>query len=180
MRGLTAEQNDNYGCHVDLSHDPSLSDDLRDVLRFADTVSQAHFRLSDIVGAVHGDRQMANASRGVLRYLMAAGPRTVPEIATWRATSRQFIQRLVDALAEEGLVDLKDNPQHQRSRLVAVTRKGRARVSAMVAKEVRLLEQGLVRSGASIAEVRAATALIQRFIGVIDTLQHDINSGDTP
>ena len=61
-----------------------------------------------------------------------------------------------------------------------MTRKGRARVSAIVAKEVRLLEQGLLRSGASLAEVRAATALIQRFIGVIDTLQHDIDSGDTP
>lgn len=165
---------------MELAHDASLSDDLRDVLRFADTVSQAHFRLSDIVGSLHGDRQLANASRGVLRYLMAAGPRTVPEIATWRATSRQFIQRLVDALAEEGLVTLKDNPQHQRSRLVAVTRTGRARVTAMVAKEVRLLEQGLARSGASLAEVRAATGLIQRFIGVIDTLQHDIDSGDTP
>lgn len=162
---------------MDLSHDASLSDDLRDVLRFADTVSQAHFRLSEIVGAVHGERQMANASRGVLRFLMAAGPRTVPEIATWRATSRQFIQRLVDALVEDGLVILKANPHHQRSRLVAVTRKGRARVEAMVAKEVRLLEQGLIRSGASLAEVRAATNLIQRFIGVIDTLTDEINSG---
>ena len=164
---------------MDLAHDASLSDDLRDVLRFADTVSQAHFRLSEIVGVVHGDRQLANASRGVLRYLMAAGPRTVPEIATWRATSRQFIQRLVDALADDGLVALKDNPQHQRSRLVAVTRKGRARVEAMVKKEVHLLEQGLVRSGASLAEVRAATNLIQRFIGVIDTLTEELNSGDS-
>jgi hypothetical protein len=162
-----------------LAHDASLSDDLRDVLRFADTVSQAHFRLSEIVGVVHGDRQLANASRGVLRYLMAAGPRTVPEIATWRATSRQFIQRLVDALAEDGLVALKDNPQHQRSRLVTVTRKGRARVDAMVKKEVRLLQLGLSRSGASLDEVRAATNLIQRFIGVIDTLTDELNSGDT-
>jgi DNA-binding MarR family transcriptional regulator len=75
---------------------------------------------------------------------------------------------------------LKDNPQHQRSRLVTVTRKGRARVSAMAAKEVRLLEQGLIRSGTSLVEVRAATHLIQRFIGVIDTLQHDIDSGCSP
>jgi DNA-binding MarR family transcriptional regulator len=164
---------------MELAQDAFLSDDLRDVLRFADTVSQAHFCLSEIVGSLHGDRQLANASRGVLRYLMAAGPLTVPEIATWRATSRQFIQRLVDALAEDGLVALKDNPQHQRSRLVTVTRKGRARVSAMVAKEVRLLEQGLARSGASLAEMRAATDLIQRFIGVIDTLQHDIGSGES-
>lgn len=170
---------DTYGCHMYLSHDASLSDDLRDVVRFADAVSQAHFRLSEIVGAVHGDRQLANASRGVLRYLMAAGPRTVPEIATWRATSRQFIQRLVDALAEDGLITLKPNPQHQRSRLVAVTRKGRARVESMVAKEVRLLEQGLARSGASLAEVRAATNLIQRFIGVIDALTDEINSGES-
>ncbi|MFN4023812.1 MAG: MarR family winged helix-turn-helix transcriptional regulator [Hyphomonas sp.] len=164
---------------MDLAHDASLDDDLRDLLRFADTVSQAHFRLSEIVGAVHGDRHLANASRGVLRYLMAAGPRTVPEIAKWRATSRQFIQRLVDALAAEGLVILKSNPQHQRSRLVAVTRKGRTRVAEMVAKEVRLLEEGLARSGASLADVRAATNLIHRFIGVIGTLTDEISSGNS-
>ena len=174
---MTPAQNDNYGCHMELSHDASLSGDLRDVLRFADSVSHAHFRVSEIVGAVHGDRQLASTSRGILRYLMAAGPRTVPEIATWRATSRQFIQRLVDALAEDGLVALKANPEHQRSRLVAVTRKGHARVEAMVAKEVRLLEEGLRRSGASLAEMRAATILIQKFIGVIDTLTDEINSG---
>lgn len=164
---------------MDLAHDPSLSPDLQALLRFADTVSQAHFRLSEVVGAVHGDRQLANPSRGVLRYLMAAGPQTVPEIARWRATSRQFIQRIVDDLEAEGLVALKDNPQHQRSRLVAVTRKGQARVKAMVAKEVRLLEAGLARSGASPAEVRAATELIRRFIGVIDTLIEEFDSGES-
>ncbi len=162
-----------------LSDTASLPDDLRAVLRFGDTVSEAHFRLVEIVGALHGDRYLANTSRGVLRYLIATGPRTVPEIAAWRATSRQFIQRIVDSLDAEGLVTLRTNPQHQRSRLVTVTKKGRARVEAMIAKEAGLLRQGLERSGASLEEVCAATDLIQRFIGVIDTLTSEINSGKT-
>ena len=53
---------------MELAHDDSLSDDLRDVLRFADTVSQAHFRLSEIVGALHGDRQMKLVHERGLRY----------------------------------------------------------------------------------------------------------------
>ncbi len=163
---------------MDLSRDANLPDDLRDVLRLADTVAEAQSRLVEIVGTLHGDRKLANASRAVLRYVIASGPRTVPEIAHWRSLSRQFIQRIVDGLAAEGLVALIDNPQHQRSRLVTVTPKGRARVKAMISKEARLLEEGLARSGASLTEIRAATDLIRRFIGVIDTLTDEINSGE--
>jgi DNA-binding MarR family transcriptional regulator len=152
---------------MDLVHDPSLTDDLRAVLRFADTVSQAHFRLSEIVGTLHGDRQLANVNRGVMRYLMTAGPRTVPDIAAWRATSRQYIQKIVDGLEAEGLVAFTANPAHRRSQLVKVTRKGEARVRAMIAREAALLEEGLSRSGARLDEIVAATALIGRFTEVV-------------
>ena len=163
---------------MDLHHDPSLNDDLRAVLRFADSISQAHFRLSDIVGTVHGDRQLANASRGVLRFLMAAGPHTVPDIARWRATSRQFIQRIIDDLEAEGLVALKTNPAHRRSRLVDVTRKGRRRVDGMVAREVGLLSEGLARSGASLADIRNATATIHNLTRVVTEMIHELDTGD--
>ena len=162
---------------MDLARGADLPDDLRAVLRFGDTVSEAHFRLVEIVGTLHGHRHLANVSRGVLRHVMSAGPKTVPEIAAWRATSRQFIQRIVDKLAADGLVSLEDNPQHKRSRRVTITAQGRARVEAMIAKEARLLREGLLRSGASLTEVQGATELIQRFIGVIDTLTDDLNSG---
>jgi DNA-binding MarR family transcriptional regulator len=163
---------------MDLARDADLPEELLTLLRFGDTVSEAHFRLVEIVGALHGDRHLANALRGVLRYVMSAGPKTVPEIAAWRATSRQFIQRIVDTLVADGLVSLEHNPQHKRSRLVTVTAQGRARVEAMIAKEASFLREGLLRSGASLAEVQAATEVIQRFISVIDTLLTDLNSGD--
>jgi DNA-binding MarR family transcriptional regulator len=162
---------------MDLARTADLPDDLRAVLRFGDTVSEAHFRLSGIVGDLHGERSLANASRGVLRFLIASGPKTVPEIAAWRATSRQFIQRIVDALEAEGLVALQRNPQHRRSRLVEVTEAGRGLIGAMIAREAALLEAGLARSGARLAEIEAATALIRRFIDVIDCMSTELQGG---
>jgi DNA-binding MarR family transcriptional regulator len=155
---------------MDLSQNAELPEDLLALLRFGDAVSEMHFRLVEIVGQLHGDRHLANASRGVLRYLIAGGPQTVPQIAAWRATSRQFIQRIVTELETRGLVALADNPKHRRSPRVTVTAKGRAQVRAMIVKEARLLNEGLVRSGASVTEVKSATELVERFRAVVEDL----------
>jgi len=64
---------------------------------------------------------------GFLRSLADLGPLTVPQIAEMRPTSRQRMQRLADELAAEGLVEFVDNPKHQRSKLVQLTRKGEKR-----------------------------------------------------
>src|SRR5262245_53426492 len=63
---------------------------------------------------------------GFLRSLVLLGPLTVPQIAAMRPTSRQRMQRLADELAADGLVEFIENPRHQRSNLVRVTRKGEA------------------------------------------------------
>ena len=63
---------------------------------------------------------------GFMRSLALLGPLTVPQIAQMRPTSRQRMQRLADELAAEGLVEFSDNPKHQRSKLVQLTRKGGA------------------------------------------------------
>jgi DNA-binding MarR family transcriptional regulator len=61
-----------------------------------------------------------------MRSLALLGPLTVPQIAQMRPTSRQRMQRLADELAAERLVEFIDNPKHQRSKLVQLTRKGDA------------------------------------------------------
>jgi len=53
-------------------------------------------------------------------------PQTVAEMARDMGHARQSVQRIADVLAAEGLVTYVDNPKDKRSRLVALTPKGKS------------------------------------------------------
>lgn len=61
---------------------------------------------------------------GLLRSLKLEGPQTVPELARARPVARQHIQKLADAMAEDGLIAFAANPAHKRSQLVTLTSAG--------------------------------------------------------
>lgn len=61
---------------------------------------------------------------GLLRSLKLDGPRTVPQIARARGVARQRIQKIVDEAHAADLVRFRDNPDHKRSRIVALTKEG--------------------------------------------------------
>jgi DNA-binding MarR family transcriptional regulator len=63
---------------------------------------------------------------GMLRSLKLAGPQTVPQIARSRPVSRQHVQKLANEMIAEGVIELIDNPAHQRSKLLRLTPKGEA------------------------------------------------------
>ena len=63
---------------------------------------------------------------GVLHTLVLHGPKTVPQIARMRPVARQHIQTLANELAGQGLVTFDDNPSHKRSKLVVITKAGKA------------------------------------------------------
>jgi DNA-binding MarR family transcriptional regulator len=71
--------------------------------------------------------------------LARTGPQTVPNMARARAVSRQHVQALVDRFRARGLVELAENPNHRRSRLVRLTRNGRAQVKSMLQRETAAL-----------------------------------------
>jgi len=99
-------------------------------------------------------------SFGFLRSLALLGPLTVPQIARMRPTSRQRMQRLADELAAEGLVEFVDNPRHQRSKLVRLTRKGETRYRHLSA---RLLEiASTMGADLNEAHIRTATEIVRR------------------
>ena len=100
-----------------------------------ETVSLFH-RLKDVSQQVHGQGELSSGRWGVLRDLSRSGPQTVPQMARIRPVSRQYIQTIVDALNEQGLVELVENPAHKRSLLVQLTARG-----------VNLLEQMNQRAG---------------------------------
>ncbi|WP_336082720.1 MarR family winged helix-turn-helix transcriptional regulator [Nocardia sp. SSK8] len=77
--------------------------------------------------------------RAVLELLAGGGPRTVPELARTLALSRQFVQRTVNDAAQAGLVEIRDNPRHRRSSLIAVTDRGRAALDTATARELAVL-----------------------------------------
>ena len=82
---------------------------------------------------------------GLLRTLKLDGSRTVPQIARARDVARQRIQSLVDEAAAAGLVDLRENPDHRRSRIVVLTAKGGATFEALDTR-IRHTAEGLAES----------------------------------
>jgi DNA-binding MarR family transcriptional regulator len=102
---------------------------------------------------------------GFMRSLAMLGPLTVPQIAGMRPTSRQRMQRLADELAAAGLVEFIDNPNHRRSKLVQLTRKGAARYREM---NVRFLAMASAVGGElSEAEIRKTAAVVRQLSAAV-------------
>lgn len=62
---------------------------------------------------------------------MAPTPQPVAHIARDMGLARQSVQRLVNELADAGLVDLKDNPHHKRAKLICLSEGGRRSFDAI-------------------------------------------------
>ncbi len=93
----------------------------------------AYFRLR-----AAGDELAARAGQttgkwGLMRSLAEDGPRTVAQLARSRPVARQWVQRLANELAAEGLIEFADNPYHRRSKLMVLTRKGERALGRMEA-----------------------------------------------
>lgn len=56
---------------------------------------------------------------------MAPTPQPVAHIARDMGLARQSVQRLVNELADAGLVELRDNPHHKRAKLICLSEAGR-------------------------------------------------------
>ena len=105
-----------------------------------ETVALFH-RLRDVSQQVHGQGDLSSGRWGVLRDLNRSGPQTVPHMARNRPVSRQYIQTLVDALSEQGLVEFVENPAHKRSPLVQVTTEGKTLLDEMNQRAGKVFKQ---------------------------------------
>jgi DNA-binding MarR family transcriptional regulator len=126
-------------------------------------VAQCFFRIRAVGQRTGLITSWGGGAFGFMRSLAQLGPLTVPQIAQMRPTSRQRMQRLADELAAEGLVEFVDNPQHQRSKLVRLTRKGDARHRELEARFLAIAST----LGAALgeAEVRGATEVLRQLSG---------------
>lgn len=131
----------------------------QDVLDLSVAVIEFYFRIEAITQATAGFAK-AGGEWGVLRMLVKDGPQTVPDMARSRPVSRQHIQTIIGALEAEGTVELIDNPKHKRSKLVRVTKKGRARFETM--RKQFLAAADVYAPCFTAAEVNAATDVCRR------------------
>jgi DNA-binding MarR family transcriptional regulator len=103
---------------------------------------------------LHGDEPISIGMRGVLEYLLRNSDAAVPAIARGRYVSRQLIQTLVNALLEQDLVALVENPAHRRSALVSLTPAGKDMIGRMRRRE----EKAFHAMQSSLSEVRLKAA----------------------
>jgi DNA-binding MarR family transcriptional regulator len=106
-----------------MSNDPTL-------LRGALELVRVYESRLDALARKHGQ------SRARFQILTAArSGKTVPDIGRTLGRTRQSVQRIVDALAESGLVRFEPNPAHQRSPLVELTDSG-VRITDRIEQQV--------------------------------------------
>lgn len=148
----------------------------RMLLALGDQVAQTHFKLSAVVDRLY-EAELPTASgfspsslRRILRDAHSDPLRTVPEIAALRSVSRQYVQRAVNRLASDGLVELLENPSHKRSKLVQPTALGKQLLQSFASRELPILAQAAEAVAANSGEIRNALALLERLTNHIDGL----------
>ena len=134
------------------------------VLDLSVATIELYFRLEAATEAIAGFAQ-AGGEWSMLRLLIAGGDQTVPDMARSRPVSRQHCQTICNSLEAQGFVTFVQNPQHKRSQLVRITRKGRARFKAMTDRF--LSAAAIFAPNFSAAEVAAATDVLRRARGLL-------------
>jgi DNA-binding MarR family transcriptional regulator len=103
-----------------MAHTPAgrtFTDMVLEVFRLNGRLLAAGDRLSKPVG-------LTSARWQVLGAIEAQG-RSVAQIARKMGLARQNVQRLADALEKDGMLTYAPNPDHQRAKLVCLTKRGK-------------------------------------------------------
>jgi DNA-binding MarR family transcriptional regulator len=137
------------------------------------------FRLNSRMIAA-GDRLVADlgltsARWQVLGTIIAAGrPQPVAWLARDMGANRQNVQRIVNDLEREGLVEFQTNPHHRRAQLVVLTDKGKQSMDAAMRLQAPWIND--LAEGLSLEDIdatrRVMTSLRGRLEGNSDTDEH--------
>jgi DNA-binding MarR family transcriptional regulator len=125
----------------------------------------AHFSRAGEAIAKSGGQTLA---RWLVLEAVQTTPLTVAQIGRGLGLTRQSVQRVADLLARDGLTEYVANPEHERSKLVRLTARGRRTLSTIQAAQRAWAE----KVGAEVGEpdLRHATR-------VVDRLRRALNSG---
>src|SRR3954466_8448576 len=90
---------------------------LQEVLVLSNQIKRTAFQNSS-------EELMPTPTKVLLQDLRRLGPRTVPDLARERASSRQNVQIIVNRLEKLGYVSSASNPNHKKSELISLTSEG--------------------------------------------------------
>ena len=120
-------------------------------------------------GRRHGERIASLADQTQARWqtlwTIDSMPLTVPQIGRRLGVSRQNIQRLVNELEAESLVELSDNPDHRTSPLTALTPAGRQALAEINASARQSNEH--IKDELGNESVAALRSLLRRFTAIV-------------
>jgi DNA-binding MarR family transcriptional regulator len=89
---------------------------------------EAHFtRAGDAIAAAGGQ----TLARWLVMETVGGQPATVAQVARTLGLTRQSVQRVADLLERDSLTEYAENPAHQRSKLVRITRSGEKALRAI-------------------------------------------------
>lgn len=125
------------------------------------------FRLTDAARELLGQGRYSSGRRSVLKSLGRDGPQTVPFMAKLRSVSRQHVQKLVNGLLSDGLVEMQTNPSHKRSKLVALSEEGERFLEEMTRRERQYLE--FLANGIPDQDLKGSLRVVRALRGKLDS-----------
>lgn len=114
---------------------------LEELHALANTVRRVYNLMRFTTDQLHAETGITAPKRTLLMDLHRYGPRTVPALAAARCISRQIIQAQVNELKQADFLESHPNPEHKRSKLIALTPSGQAQVAAMIGAENAFLQE---------------------------------------
>ncbi len=123
-------------------------------------VRPLHLQAARAVTAELKGEPVTMGIRALLERLCDSGPQTVPQIAAWLDVTRQAVQRVVDEARALGYVEVRDNPAHRRSHLVAPTVKGHDAFERLHADELTTLAK--VAAGIERTDLLTCAAVLEK------------------
>lgn len=113
------------------------------------------------------------AARWHVLSVVSDGPRTVASSARRLGLARQSVQRVVDDLAAAGQVERRDNPDHARAPLVALTSRGKATLEALMARSGTERQRVLERAELSRGDLDHARDVLRSLLTALQQTQDD-------
>ena len=100
-----------------------------------------------------------SSARWQVMGAIADGALPVAQIARNMGLTRQAVQRLADVLADEGVVEFVENPNHRRAKLVCLTTKGTAALQEISRRQIEWSNR--LAAGLSAGAIEEALAVLR-------------------
>lgn len=139
-----------------------LSGIMLDLFRLNSGLLTSGDRLVESLGLTSARWQMLGAIRAAER------PQPVAWIARDLGANRQNVQRIVNDLANDGLVRFEANPHHRRAQLVVLTDEGQQAFEAAMGLQAPWVNQ--LSDGVSVNEIKTLQRVIMKLQANLDQI----------